>query len=120
MANGEGEKGGKIVSTGNTTCACGPGCTCGCGHYYAHRIIWWVVGIVILGIVFCIGVKAGEFRDELRGMFGGYYGRGGYPVMHQYQGGYGNYDGGAPVPATGGAAGSATGTTGNAPMMQVQ
>ncbi|HUC01890.1 MAG TPA: hypothetical protein VMA75_03215 [Candidatus Paceibacterota bacterium] len=81
------EKNGKIVQVGNTTCACGPGCTCGCGHYYAHRIFWWVLGIIVLGIVFCVGVKAGEFRDELRGMFGGYYGRG-YPMM-QYHGGYG-------------------------------
>lgn len=78
------EKSEKIMQAGRTTCACGPGCTCGCGHYYAHRIFWWILGIIVLAIVFCVGVKAGEVREELRGMFGGYYGRG-YPMM-QYQG----------------------------------
>ncbi|HEY5221242.1 MAG TPA: hypothetical protein VIJ29_03840 [Candidatus Paceibacterota bacterium] len=83
------EKNGKIVSTGNTTCACGPGCTCGCGHYCMHRILWWIVGIVVLIIVFCIGVKAGEFSDALHSMYGGYYR--GYPVMqyHEVYGGGG-------------------------------
>lgn len=98
------EKNGKIVSKGNTTCACGPNCTCGCGHHCMHRVLWWVLGIVVLIIVFCIGVKAGEFREELRSMFGGYYR--GYPVL-QYRS-----DGGVAVPATG----SATGTVGSAPV----
>lgn len=92
----ETKNGQKIVSTGKTTCACGPGCACGCGVHCAHRVIWWVLGIVILLIVFCIGVKAGEFREELRGMFGNYYR--GYP-MTQYHGGYG---GGVAEPMTGG------------------
>jgi hypothetical protein len=73
-------------------------------------VIWWVLGIVILVVVFCIGVKAGEFREELRGMFGGYYR--GYPMM-QYQGGYG---GGTAVPTQE----NSTGTTGAAPMIPVQ
>ena len=98
------EKNGKIVSTGNTTCACGPGCTCGCGHHCIHRVLWWVVGIVVLIVVFCIGVKFGEFRDELRSAFGGYYRA--YPMMQRVYNG-----GGVPVPVQGGAAGSATGTT---------
>lgn len=102
----------KIVSkSGMATCACGPGCSCGCGHHYAHRVLWWVLGIVILGIVFCMGVKAGEFRDELRSAFGGYYR--GYPMMTRVYNG-----GGVAVPVTG-SAGSATGTTG-APMMPAQ
>ena len=110
------EKNGKIVSVGkgNTTCACGPGCTCGCGHYCMHRLLWWVLGIVVLVIVFCIGVKAGEFRDELRAAFGGYYH--GYPMM-QYHGGYGG--GGVAVPATGSASGSVTSTPGG-PLIPVQ
>ena len=107
----ETKDGQRVVSTGRTTCACGPGCACGCGHHYTHRLIWWIVGIVILGVVFCIGVKAGEFRDELRSAFGGYYYHG-YPMM-QYQG----YNGGVAVPA-GATQGSATGTTG-APMIPV-
>jgi hypothetical protein len=108
------EKNGKIVSTGKTTCACGTGCTCGCGHYYAHRALWWILGIVILGIVFCIGVKAGEFRDELHSLYGGYYR--GYPMMQEHV-----YNGaGVAVPAAGGAQGSATGTTGEAPMIPAQ
>ena len=60
-------KNGSEMPKGKTTCACGTGCNCGCGHHCMHRVIWWVVGIVILVFVFALGVKAGEFRDELRG-----------------------------------------------------
>lgn len=100
----------KVVSGGRTTCACGPGCVCGCGHHCVHRAIWWVVAIIILVIVFAIGMKAGEFRNELRNSYGGYYHD--YPMMQGrvYNGG------GVPVPVEG----SATGTTGNAPMIPAQ
>jgi len=62
---------------------------------HGNRVIWWLVAIVILVFVFAVGVKAGEFRDELRSAFGGYYHN--YPMM---QGGYGGgqqYQGGTPV-----------------------
>lgn len=71
-----------------------------------HRILWWVLGIIVLIVVFCIGMKAGEFREELRSMFGSYYR--GYPMM-QYHGGYG---GGGVVPVTGSATSSPTSTPG--------
>lgn len=48
-----------------------------------RRVFWWVVGIIVVIIVFCIGVKFGEFRDELRSAFGGSRYRA-YPMM-QYQ-----------------------------------
>ncbi len=109
------ERDGKIISTGNTTCACGPGCVCGCGHHCMHRVLWWIVGIVALIIVFCLGVKAGEFSDALHSMYGGYYRD--YPVMTRvYNSGYG--DGGVAVPVTGSAAGGATGTSGAVPAGQ--
>ena len=101
----------KIVSGGKTTCACGAGCTCGCGHAGMHRVIWWVVAIIILVIVFAIGMKAGEFRNALRNSYGGYYR--GYPAVQRVYNG-----GGVAVPV--GAEGSATGTTGNAPMIPAQ
>ena len=51
-----------------------------------HRVLWWIVGIVALIIVFCLGVKAGEFSDALHSMYGGYYRD--YPVMPRvYNGG---------------------------------
>ena len=103
----ETKNGQRIVSTGKTTCACGEGCTCGCGHHCAHRVIWWVVGIVILGIVFCVGMKAGEFREELHYMYGNSYYQG-YPMMQRVYNG-----GGVAVPVTG----SATTTSSNAPMI---
>lgn len=105
----EAKNGQKIVSTGKTTCACGPGCSCGCGPHCMHSVIWWVLGIVILIIVFCVGVKAGEFREELRGMFGGYYR--GYPMMQYREYGSGGYT--PPVtaaPGNDGGTGIATGT----------
>jgi hypothetical protein len=79
-----------------------------------HRLIWWVLGIFILIIVFAIGMKAGEFKDELRSLYGGDYYHG-YPMMQRTYNG-----GGVAVPATGGAQGSATGTTGNGLMIPVQ
>jgi hypothetical protein len=77
-------------------------------------VIWWAVGIVVLLVVFCIGIKVGEFRDELRSAFGGNYYRG-YPMMQRTYNG-----GGVAVPVTGGAQRSATTTSGNPPMIPVQ
>jgi hypothetical protein len=87
MADSKGDS--KIVSKSKTTCACGAGCTCGCGCgcVSTWRIVKWIVGIIILCIVFFLGVKAGEFRVELRSMmYGGYYG---HPMMMGQQGGGG-------------------------------
>ena len=105
-------KNGSEMTRGKTTCACGPGCNCGCGHHCMHRVIWWVVGIVIIVFVFALGVKAGEFRDELRSAFGNSYYHN-YPMMQRV------YNGGGVAVPVGAAAGSATGTTGNAPMIPV-
>lgn len=105
-------KHGSEMMKGKTTCACGMGCSCGCGHHCMHRAIWWMVAIIILVIVFTIGVRAGEFRDALRRSYGGYYR--GYPMMQGYE-----YNGGGAVPVST-AAGNATGTTGNVPMIPVQ
>ncbi len=66
------QKNGLEVSKGKTTCACGAGCNCSCGHGYVHCVIKWVMVVIILVVVFAMGMKAGEFRDELRGAFGGY------------------------------------------------
>ncbi|HUC31568.1 MAG TPA: hypothetical protein VMR99_02685 [Candidatus Paceibacterota bacterium] len=98
-------KNGSEMAKGKTTCACGPGCHCGCGggYGYGHRVIVWVVGIAILIFVFALGVRAGEFRDELRAAYGYYHG---YPMMM-----HGGYGGDMTMP------GSATGTTGMAPMI---
>jgi hypothetical protein len=76
-----------------------------------HRVIWWVVAIIILVIVFAIGMKAGEFRNELRNSYGGYYRD--YPMMQTRV-----YNaGGVAVPV--GAQGSATGTSA-VPMIPAQ
>jgi hypothetical protein len=85
------------------TCACAVGRRCGCGCDHGRGLIWWVVGIFILVIVFAMGVKVGEFRDELRSSYGGYYR--GYPTPETrvYNGG------GVAVPMQ---AGSATGAPG--------
>jgi hypothetical protein len=78
-----------------------------CGQ--GHRVIWWVVGIAILVFVFALGVKAGEFRDELRNAFGNSYR--GYPMMQNrvYN------DGGAAAPVD--VQRNSTGTTGNGLMI---
>lgn len=72
---------------------------CGCGHGY-HRHFWlrWLLGLIILGLVFCVGVKVGEFKSEFGGAFGmrgGHHTRyffkpimQGYPGVMMNQGGY--------------------------------
>lgn len=42
--------------------------TWGHGHYFAR----WLLGLIILGIVFSLGVKIGEFRGYYGGDFGLY------------------------------------------------
>jgi hypothetical protein len=109
----EEKNGQKIVSRGATTCACGPGCTCGCGG--GSRVLWWVIGIAVIIFTFAVGVKAGEFRDELRAAFGGYYG--GNHMMMRSGGGYGGNFVSPAVPET--PVGSSTGATG-VPMIPAQ
>ena len=51
------------------------------------RVLKWIIGILILFIVFFIGVKAGEFHVEFRNMMYGSYhhqmmmGQGAMPMM---------------------------------------
>jgi hypothetical protein len=56
----------KIVGKGKTTCACGPGCACGCGC--RHHVLWWIVGIIVLFLIFFAGVKAGQFMQHIQDM----------------------------------------------------
>lgn len=54
----------------------------GCG--WGHKSVWcWLIGLVVLIIVFCTGYKLGV----LRGYFGGYYGM--YNGGMYYRGGVG-------------------------------
>lgn len=56
------------------------GCRCFmCGGGY--RILHWILGIIILLIVFCVGWKLGEISSFMRGE--GYYG-----MMQQYENPY--------------------------------
>lgn len=63
-----------------------------CGYGHGHRLLRLLLGLLILGIVFCIGFKMGEFRGEYGGGFEGQYGRHmmkGYgPMMYQASPGY--------------------------------
>ena len=62
----------------------GQNCQCGscqmghhgcCGHgHNRFLILRWILGLLILGIVFVMGVKIGEFKNELDS---GYYGMSG-------------------------------------------
>ena len=103
----EEQRNGSEASRDKMACACGAGCGCGhgrgCGR--GHYVIWWVVGIAILIFVFALGVRAGEFRDELRGAFGNYYR--GYPMMQT-----GVYNGGGvAIPVEGSVTGTVPGAT---------
>ena len=70
------------------------GC-CGHGHH-RYFVLRWVLGLLILAIVFCLGLKIGEFKSEVYGgNYGGYgqthrmmpyYQNQGWPVMYQSSG----------------------------------
>lgn len=67
---------------------CGMGCRQMHGMHCGGRNFWlrWVLGVIILVIVFVAGVKVGEFKQDLRG---GAYGYGmlkerGYNMMSGY------------------------------------
>ncbi len=49
---------------------------CSChGYGHKHFVLRWLLGIVMLVIVFYLGVKVGEFKGELRSAYYGGYGR---------------------------------------------
>ena len=48
------------------------GACCGMHHGgHKYMILRWVLGLIILGIVFCLGVKVGEFKGGFQGEFYG-------------------------------------------------
>lgn len=59
---------------------CGFGFAC---HHHRYILVRWILGLVILGIVFCLGVSVGKFSAWAEG--DGYYGYG-----RMMTGGYGN------------------------------
>lgn len=67
------------------------GILCHGGHhgFFVKTIIRMVLMFIILAIVFCLGVKIGEFKMEMKGAYGGeFYGK------HMMRGG------GCALPAT--------------------
>jgi len=56
-------------------------CGCGCGH--RHFWLRWLLGIIILAAVFCVGVKVGEFKGAFGRGLGGSRGR---QMMRYYPG----------------------------------
>ena len=47
------------------------GTCCHDGHHHKHFLLRLILGLVILGIVFGVGIKIGEFKGELEaGGFG--------------------------------------------------
>jgi hypothetical protein len=86
-----------VTKKGKTTCACGNECNCGCGCNHRCGVLWWIAGIFLLFLVFAIGVKAGEFRDEINAVMSHVYSS---PMMMHMHMGSGYYGGGMPVDST--------------------
>lgn len=63
-------------------CRCGTDCKCGHGwHGHRHFLLRFLVGIIILVIVFAVGVKLGELKSS----FGhGHYSGGRHYMMQPY------------------------------------
>lgn len=55
----------------------------GCCHGFGHKhfLLRLLLGIAILAVVFCLGMRIGEFKGEFRSGFYGGYGR---PMMGGY------------------------------------
>lgn len=63
-------------------------CNCmNCRGGHRHMLIRLILGLIILAIVFCLGVKIGEFKGEFGGQgrhgFYGQRGMMGYPNIYQ-------------------------------------
>lgn len=66
----------------------GHGEYCHChGHGFGHRFVLlrWILGIIILGMVFCLGMMIGQFRGAYGDSFGGYGGYGHHGMMRYQQ-----------------------------------
>lgn len=48
---------------------------CNHGHYHRHFVLRWILGLIILAGVFCLGVKVGEFKEVLNQAGFGYHDR---------------------------------------------
>ena len=55
-------------------CPC-PNCGAGNGYGYGHHhfLLRWILGLIILGMVFWMGVKIGEFKEFFKGNFEPYW-----------------------------------------------
>ena len=78
----------KECGGGECSSSCGGGCggkscnmfTCGTGGSCGHGnmkflLVRWILGILIILIVFSLGMRIGEFKGQIES---GYSGRGGY------------------------------------------
>ncbi|MCX6716805.1 MAG: hypothetical protein NTV72_02700 [Candidatus Taylorbacteria bacterium] len=74
---------------------CGFGCCHDGQHNWHYHLLRWVVGIAIIVIVFCAGVKIGELKSSLEGNYGGSYSRHSrsyaQPMMYYYNTDGANY-----------------------------
>jgi len=46
---------------------------CNCSHFHGHFILRWILGLLILAIVFAFGVKIGELKSGFAGSGFGHY-----------------------------------------------
>ncbi|HLC44949.1 MAG TPA: hypothetical protein VJK50_03855 [Patescibacteria group bacterium] len=55
-------------------------------YHYGHKffLLRILLMLIILGIVFAVGVKIGEFKSEIRGDYGFYGGMGKHRIMFTY------------------------------------
>ena len=62
-------EGSNNMNTCDVNCGCNMGmmngCACGCGGHHRAHIARFVLGLVLLIIVFCFGMNIGELRGEL-------------------------------------------------------
>ena len=90
----------EVCGSGNGRCGkCGNMCGFGGKH-----ILRWILGIIIITWVFCIGMKFGELKAGLDRYYYGYSSRSVMPMMYGAQGawdsGEGNVTFTSAVPAT--------------------
>lgn len=65
----------EVCKSHHGTDCCGP-------YHYPFRILRWVLGLLIIFIVFSVGVKIGEFKGSIEGDWGYGYGHRGMMIRY--------------------------------------
>ena len=73
----------KINGKGAEKCGCGwcNFCSGNCSWGGGHRVIWWIIKILVVIFIFVVGIKIGEFKAEYHNGYRTHHGGNMYYMM---------------------------------------